>query len=99
VVQVRYAGEVLMVLGGGLFLCGSAFDCRYVHREKSIEVEVPRVDTQNVSNVSDCADRDLERLGRDHADAWQSAFDGRPLDDRELGALAEAQSLIECLGR
>jgi hypothetical protein len=40
---------------------------------------------------------DLGIVARDHRAAWSGAFDGRPLDDSELLALADAQALLDCL--
>jgi hypothetical protein len=40
---------------------------------------------------------DLRAVTRDHETAWSAAFDGRPLTDRELIALADAQRVLECL--
>jgi hypothetical protein len=42
---------------------------------------------------------DLHTVARDHKAAWSAAFDGRPLTDRELLALADAQRVLECLER
>jgi hypothetical protein len=42
---------------------------------------------------------DLHTVARDHESAWSAAFDGRPLTDRELLALADAQRVLECLER
>lgn len=39
----------------------------------------------------------LDSVARDHRLAWSAAFDGRPLDDAELLALADAQALLDCL--
>jgi hypothetical protein len=39
----------------------------------------------------------LDAVARDHRAAWSGAFDGRPLDDSELLALADAQALLDCL--
>ncbi len=45
-----------------------------------------------------CADGlDLDVVVRDHEAAWSAAFDGRPLTDSELIALADGQDLLECL--
>jgi hypothetical protein len=45
-----------------------------------------------------CAEgRDLRAVARDHDAAWSAAFDGRPLTDRELIALADGQAVLECL--
>jgi hypothetical protein len=40
---------------------------------------------------------DLPTVARDHKAAWSAAFDGRPLTDRELLALADAQGVLDCL--
>jgi hypothetical protein len=40
---------------------------------------------------------DLHTIARDHKAAWSAAFDGRPLTDRELLALADTQRVLECL--
>jgi hypothetical protein len=40
---------------------------------------------------------DVAAVARDHEAAWSAAFDGRPLTDRELLALADAQALLNCL--
>ena len=39
----------------------------------------------------------MPKLAADHKRAWGKVFDGTPLDDTELQALADAQGLIECL--
>jgi hypothetical protein len=40
---------------------------------------------------------DLDAVARDHEAAWSAAFDGRPLTDSELVALADGQAVLECL--
>jgi hypothetical protein len=42
---------------------------------------------------------DLDALARDHKAAWSAAFDGRPLLDSELIALADGQAVLECLAQ
>ena len=42
---------------------------------------------------------DLDALALEHRSAWSATFDGEPLDDAQLLALADAQAVIECLAK
>lgn len=39
------------------------------------------------------------RIAEQHKLAWGNVHDGTPLDDAELQALADAQSIVECVAR